>query len=225
MADPLPLHAVIDRGSGDGPIIVLLHGRGSDERDLEPLGRMLHPDATAVSIRAPFPAAPWGYGPGYAWYQFLGGTTPDSESFEHGQEALAAFLAVLPAHLGRHDVPVILGGFSQGGTSSLAYVMRHPGAVHGVMVFSGFLADHPSVEVTAERVGSTPIFWGHGTADSAVPYDAAEAGWRTLRAAGARLEAHTYTGMSHTISEVELRDAAVWLDGVLRDPTESGASR
>ncbi len=202
---------MIDRGPETGPVIVLLHGRGSDERDLFPLGKMLDPEATTVSVRAPFDAAPWGYGPGYAWYRFLGGTTPESESFEAGQDLLAQFIDSLPAKLGRKDTRIILGGFSQGGTSALAYLMRHPGSVRGVMVFSGFLADHPSVAVTAERVGTTPIFWGHGTADMAVPYEAAEAGWATLKAANANLEAHSYRGMTHTISEEELRDAVGWM--------------
>src|ERR1019366_6432087 len=116
---------MIEQGSMAGPVIVLLHGRGSDERDLFPLGRMLHADATTVSIRAPFPAAPWGYGPGYAWYRFLGGTTPEPDSFERGQDALVAFIDALPTRLARSDFPLILGGFSQGGTSSLAFMMRN----------------------------------------------------------------------------------------------------
>ena len=223
MSDVSPLYAMVDKGLDTGPVIVLLHGRGSDERDLYPLGRMLHPDATIVSVRAPFDAAPWGYGPGYAWYRFLGGTTPESASFERGQDALAAYIAALPAQLGRKNPTIVLGGFSQGGTSSLAFMMRNPGRVRAVMVFSGFLADHSSVAITPERVANTPIFWGHGTADPAIPFSVAEAGWRELREAQTTLETHTYRGMSHTISEDELRDAAKWLDAVLSDRDKNGA--
>jgi phospholipase/carboxylesterase len=217
------LHAMIDTGPADGPVIVLLHGRGSDERDLFPLGRMLHPAATVVAVRAPFDAAPWGYGPGYAWYRFLGGATPESASFEQGQQQLAAFLAALPTQLARPGEPLILGGFSQGGTSSLAYLMQHPGSVRGVLVFSGFLADHPAVTVTRERVGTTPIFWGHGTADGPVPFDLAEEGWAQLRAASAVLETHRYPGMGHTISEEELSDARAWVEKLLADNKTNGA--
>ncbi len=219
MTDVPVLHAMIDKGSDAGPVLVLLHGRGSDERDLLPIGRILHPDATTVSVRAPFPAAPWGYGPGYAWYRFLGGATPESESFMAGQDALAAFVDALPSRLGRTGFRIILGGFSQGGTSALAFMMRNPGRVRGVLVFSGFLADHPSVEVTADRVRDTPIFWGHGTADPAIPYSVAEAGWQDLRAAGATIETHAYRGMSHTIGEAELRDASTWLAGLPHETT------
>ncbi|HEX3928516.1 MAG TPA: dienelactone hydrolase family protein [Gemmatimonadales bacterium] len=216
MTAPAPLEALIDSGSPTGPLIVLFHGRGSDERDLFPLGRMLHPDATVVSIRAPFLAAPWGYGPGYAWYRFMGGNSAEPESFRQGQEAVAAFLASLPARLGRPATPPILGGFSQGGTTALASLLRNPGSARGVIVFSGFLADDPSVRAAPDTVARTPIFWGHGTSDLAVPFMAAEAGWATLRAANANLEAHTYRGMAHTIGNEELADAQAWLEGVLQ---------
>ena len=154
--------ALIAEGAVDAPVIVLLHGRGSDERDLFPLGRELHAEATIVSIRAPFDAAPWGYGPGWAWYRFLGGTTPEPDSFAAGQAALEGYLQELPDRLGR-AIPtrsLVLGGFSQGGTTALAQLLRRPGSAAAVMVFSGFLATHPTVSATPERVGTTPIWWG-----------------------------------------------------------------
>ncbi len=195
----LPLEFQLEEGPAGGPLLVLLHGRGADERDLAPLGRMLAPTATVVSPRAPFPGRPWGYGPGWAWYRFIGGTTPEPESFEAGQETLATFLRDLPATLGRSASPLLVGGFSQGGTSSLAWSLRHPGSAAGILVFSGFIADHPSVRVTSETVAGTPIWWGHGTADGSVPFAHAEVGWETLKAAGAELESHPFEGMGHTI--------------------------
>lgn len=207
----LPLAYLIEAGSAEGAILVLLHGRGSDESDLLPLGRMLSPDATVVAPRAPFPAAPWGYGPGWAWYRFIAGTTPEPASFEAGQEKLAEFLRDLPAALGRPDAPLFVGGFSQGGTSSLAWALRHPGKAKGVVVFSGFVADHPSVRVTPETAGGQAIWWGHGTADAAIPFANAEAGWQALTQAGAALESHRFDGMGHTISRTATELAAQFL--------------
>ncbi|MEO5826245.1 MAG: alpha/beta hydrolase-fold protein [Gemmatimonadales bacterium] len=209
-----PLHCLIEKGSDDAPVIVLLHGRGSDERDLFPLGRELHPTATVVSVRAPFPGAPWGYGGGWAWYRFMGGTAPEPESFAGGQEALDAFIRTdLPTKLGFVPRQLVVGGFSQGGTSALGFALRNPGRVAGVMVFSGFLADHPSIDVA--RIGATPVWWGHGTADAAIGFEKAEAGWAALTGAGTALTSVTRTGMGHSIDEVELTSAREWLDGVL----------
>ena len=211
MSSIVPLHALTLEGDPEAPALVLMHGRGSDERDLFPLGRMLHPHATIVSVRAPFPAAPWGYGTGYAWYRYIAGTTPDPESFEWGQQSLTAFLETLPARFDGLPGGIILGGFSQGGTTALGQLRRHPGSVRGVMVCSGFLADHPSVTVTPATVGTTPIFWGHGTDDMAIPHEHGAAGQHALRMADARLTSHSYEGMGHTIGSAEVADMKAWL--------------
>lgn len=209
----VPLHALTAPGTTDAPVLVLMHGRGSDERDLFPVGRMLHPTAAVVSVRAPFPAAPWGYGTGYAWYRYLGGTTPEPESFAAGQDSLDAFLAQL--RIEHADAPIVLGGFSQGGTTALAHALRHPGAVAGVINLSGFLAEHPTVTVTPASVATTPIFWGHGEVDPSIPFATAMAGWTALQDAGAALTAKGYPGMGHTIGSEEVADLKHWL-GTLR---------
>ncbi len=206
-----PLYALHQAGDPTHPPLLLLHGRGSDEQDLLPLGRELHPSLPIHSVRAPFEAAPWGYGPGYAWYRYLHGSTPEATSFEAGQDALTAFVnSRAGAERG-----YVIGGFSQGGTSALAHALRHPDRVLGVLVFSGFLADHPSITLRPEQVGTTPIFWGHGTADPAIPHAIALAGQQRLAAAGANLTVRHYEGMPHRIAMDELQDAAAWLAGVL----------
>lgn len=213
------LHSIAripDNAAPGAPLIVLLHGRGSNEDDLMGLARYFPDEAMVVSPRAPFAGAPWGYGPGWAWYRFLEGTTPEPESFEAGQAALAEFLAELPGHLPVAPGPLLLGGFSQGGTSALAHALRHPGTVPLVMNLSGFLASHPSVVASAETVVDTAIFWGHGTDDPAIPFAHAESGWAALRAAGADLSAQAYPA-GHTITQAELRDATDWLGGKLAD--------
>jgi phospholipase/carboxylesterase len=65
-------------GARDGaPLLVLLHGRGADRFDLLELGPLLAPGAVVVTPQAPFPGLPWGYGPGWAWYRFLGRDRPE----------------------------------------------------------------------------------------------------------------------------------------------------
>jgi phospholipase/carboxylesterase len=198
-------------GAADGALtIVLLHGRGSDERDLMGLRGALPSDAVVVAPRAPFPGAPWGYGPGWAWYRYIGGATPDPESFEEGQRALAELLEGLQEELPVKPGKVVLGGFSQGGTMSIGYALRNPGAIPMVMNFSGFLPDHPTVAATTRTVEGTDFFWGHGRQDPAIPFALAVAGRRTLEAAGARLEARDYD-IGHWISPDEIGDAAGWI--------------
>jgi len=167
----------VPEGARDGaPLIVLLHGRGANEADLQPLASKLPAGAIATFPRAPFPAAPWGYGPGWAWYRFLGRDRPEPESFSASLDALEAFLDSLPGKLPVRPGPLVLGGFSQGGTLSMAFALTRPGRVPLVLNFSGFLANHPAVAATPDTVRGTRFFWGHGTRDPNIPFELAVEG-------------------------------------------------
>lgn len=201
----------VPAGAEDGALtIVLLHGRGSHERDLMGLREGFPPGAIVVAPRAPFPGGPWGYGAGWAWYRYIGGSTPEPESFEESQQSLSAFLEALPGALPVRPGRVVLGGFSQGGTMSLGYALRNPGGVPMVMNFSGFLPDHPSVAPNSSTVDGTDFFWGHGRHDPAIPFALARVGRAALADAGARLEARDYD-IGHWISPEEISDAADWI--------------
>jgi len=193
------------------PLVVLMHGRGSDRFDLLGLAPAIAPGAVVVTPEAPWPGLPWGYGPGWAWYRFLGGNRPEPESFETSQRALAAFLEQVRGELPVATGPLVLGGFSQGGVMAMAYALRSPGAVPRVMNFSGFLADHPTVRPTPESVAGTRFFWGHGTMDPMIPFSFAVDGRRRLQDAGADLTARDYP-IGHGISPDEAADARTWLE-------------
>ena len=204
----LEYHRTGARADG-ATVVVLLHGRGADAADMLQLGAALPADYALVAPRAPFDAAPWGYGPGRAWYRYLGEDRPEPESFEDSQTQLTAFLDALPAELDFVPGGVVLGGFSQGGTMSLGQALRRPGALPAVINFSGFLPDHPSVNADAASVHGTRFFWGHGTRDPNIPFELGERGRAALRQAGADLT--TWDGrIGHWIDPEELSQALSW---------------
>ena len=63
-----PLHRVIRQGSAaqqqESPVLLLLHGYGSNEEDLVGLAPHLNPNLVSVSVRAPH-ELPFG---GFAWF-------------------------------------------------------------------------------------------------------------------------------------------------------------
>lgn len=206
-----------------GTALVLLHGRGSDMHDLQGL-RALLPDAwTLVTPQAPFPAAPWGYGPGGAWYRYIEGERVVVETMEESLARLDAFLRALPATLGFQPDRLVLGGFSQGGTMSLAYTLSRPGAADAALNFSGFLAAHVALDESGGDPPRTPIFWGHGTGDPAIPFALAERGRARLRRAGATLEAHDYR-MGHSIAAEEVTAAVAMIERLTRSPRAAGGA-
>lgn len=199
-----------DEPKDGAPLVVLLHGRGSDRHDLARLHPLLPSGTLLVTPEAPFPAAPWGYGPGAAWYRLVSEGVPDEQTLDESLDALAEFLHELPALLPTAPGITILGGFSQGGTTSIAYALVNPGKVAGVINLSGFVPRHPRVRAEPDGVAGTRFFWGHGTSDTAIPIALARQGRAALTAAGADLTAHDYD-MGHGISPTELSDLSAWL--------------
>lgn len=201
---------VPDEVADGAPLLVLLHGRGSSRHDLAALHPHLPPGVILVTPEAPFPGAPWGYGPGSAWYRFISEGLPDEATLTASLDALDVLLDALPGELPVRPGSLALGGFSQGGTTSVAYALTRPGRVARVINLSGFVPIHPAVRVTPESVAGTRFFWGHGTADPAIPFALAVRGRGELEAAGADLAAFDYS-MGHGISAAELRDLRDWL--------------
>lgn len=187
----------------DSTVAVLLHGRGSDMHDLQGLRRLLPDSWTLVTPRATYPGAPWGYGPGWAWYRYVADDRVVEETLSHSLDALDGFLDDLPDHLGGPVDRLVLGGFSQGGTMSLAYALTKDRPVHAVLNFSGFLADGVD---TAKSSDAPPVFWGHGLHDPAIPHVLAVRGRAKLESAGMSVTASDHP-IGHGIVPDEIEAA------------------
>lgn len=194
-------------------VAVLLHGRGSHRGDLQALRPHLPDDWALVTPQAPHPGHPWGYGPGWAWYRYVAEDRLVDETLEASLDALEAFLDSVPALLGVEPGRIVLGGFSQGGTMSLAFGLTRPGRVAAALNFSGFLADSAVVPAARMTPDATPVFWGHGTRDPNIPHALAVRGRGTLDAAGVPLEARDYA-IGHWIDPKEVGDAVAFVEGL-----------
>ena len=201
-------------GPRDAPagttVVVLLHGRGSDKHDLQGLRPHLPEDWVLITPQAPFSAAEWGYGSGGAWYRYKHEDEVWVETLRDSLSRLDSFYAELPGLLGFEPGRLVMGGFSQGGTVSLAYALTRPGSVAAALNFSGFLAAAVELDETGTTPPTTPLFWGHGVGDPAIPIGLAEKGRNRLRRAGANLVARDYR-IGHWIAEEEIADAVAML--------------
>ena len=205
----------LPREPRDGaPVAVLLHGRGSHRGDLQGLRPGLPDGTVVVTPQAPHPGGPWGYGPGWAWYRYVAEDRVVAETLQESLTALDGFLDGLEDLLPVRPGPLFLGGFSQGGTTSLAYALTHPGRVAGVLNFSGFLVDGPFVTLDAGSTRDLRVFWGHGRHDPAIPFALGERGRARLRAAGVDVTAGDYE-IGHWIDPSEMDDARAWMEGAM----------
>jgi phospholipase/carboxylesterase len=140
----------------------------------------------------------------------MGQDHAEKESLASSLMALEDFLDALPEKVGFEPGPLVLGGFSQGGTTSLAFGVTRPGRVAGLVVLSGFLPNEESLPEDPAALSDTPIFWAHGTQDPAVPFSLAVAGRRRLQAAGIAAATRDYP-IGHWVTPGEMKDLKEWM--------------
>ncbi|MGQ9612787.1 alpha/beta hydrolase [Chloroflexus sp.] len=160
--------------SGPAPLLVMLHGFGSHERDLFELADLIDDRMHIVSVRAPI-ALPWG---GFAWYE-LSGTpgrlVPDPVGRAQAIELLIKFVSELPGRIGTDPRRTYLFGFSQGAVLSMALAWRIPEHLAGVIAANGYLDPALSTQPPAAGITRLPILQLHGTYDEVIPVEQARA--------------------------------------------------
>jgi phospholipase/carboxylesterase len=205
-------------------LLVLHHGRGSDERDLLGLADVLDPERRlhVVAPRAPLTFAG---SPGYHWYIVPRVGYPDPDTFHASVAALAAFHDELWQRTGISPARTVLGGFSQGSAMSYALGLtegRPPPA--GLLIFSGFVPVVEGWSVDPRTAHGLPIFITHGRSDPVMDVALARRARDRLQAAGAEVEYHE-SDAGHLIDPAHLPAARAWLGARLPDLSAPGARR
>lgn len=154
------------------PILLLLHGYGSNEEDLFSFATELPDEYYIVSARAPYNMQ---YG-AYAWYAINFDADEnkfsDHEQAKISRDLIAQFIDELIHTYPIDSKNVTLVGFSQGSILSYAIALSHPDKVQRVVALSGYVSE-PILEENYLRndLSKLKIFHSHGTADQVIPVD------------------------------------------------------
>ncbi|AZF37131.1 Phospholipase/carboxylesterase family protein [Pseudomonas sp. R4-39-08] len=214
----LPL-SYLEQTQGDArnqPLVIFLHGFGSNEQDLFGIKDALPSTWTYLSVRAPMPVEPRGY----RWFT----KTPGDGDYDGVTADLQSSARLLEDFIGKatakyHTEPdrVFLVGFSQGAIMSYEVGLRRPELVRGIAALSGSVLPVLKAELKPnEALDKLAIFIGHGTLDQALPYASGTRANEVLEGIGLKPQFHGYPGMNHTISEAEIQDLKAWLEKSLR---------
>jgi phospholipase/carboxylesterase len=195
-------------------LLVLHHGRGTDERDLLGLADFLDRSRRLLVVTPRAPLTVPG-SPGYHWYLVPRVGYPDRPTFEAARAALAELHDRLWEETGIGPDRTVLGGFSMGAVMSYAMGLgaERP-AVAGILAFSGFV---PTVEGWEPSLGDragTRVFISHGNRDPVISIDFALRARELLEAGGLDVS-YRESELGHQIDPAHLRDASGWLDEVL----------
>ncbi len=206
-------------GSGDGPLVILLHGFGAPGDDLVPLSDMIDVPA---GTRWLFPEGPLplslDFANARAWWiidfariqadRAAGRVRDLSVEIPQGlalaRERLLAFLNDLPRHLPIDYKKTVIGGFSQGAMLTCDAVLHTDYPWSGLIQLSSNLLAQPVWGPLMPTRRGLPVFQGHGTQDDILPHIGAERLRDALTQSGLAVEWHSFRG-GHEIPEAVLR--------------------
>jgi phospholipase/carboxylesterase len=192
-----------DWNTDDAPAVaLLLHGFGSNEKDLSGLAHALGLSVPWASLRAPLGMA----NGGAAWFEIVTPGNPDAAPVEDATEAIWSWV---DENIGA-NARVIPIGFSQGGLMASQLLRSRPERVAATVVLGGFVlgAPQPGDDTLAESL--PPVFWGRGSEDRVIGVPAISRTSEYLPQHSTLVE-RIYPGLAHGISNEEVEDVRVFL--------------
>jgi phospholipase/carboxylesterase len=187
------------------PIVVLLHGYGSNMRDLPSLMDFL-PGLPWISLQAPLDA---GNG-GFCWAPRKVPSNPEAADVEEGTGRIWDWIdANLP-----NDAPLVVIGFSQGGLMATQLLRTRPNRLKATVILAGFVIGAGQPGDKELETLKPKVYYGRGLEDDIISQDAVSRteGWMHRCTAPVL---RRYERLGHSINEEQMADVSEYLESVL----------
>ena len=150
------------------PLLILLHGYGSNEQDLFSFSEELPDDFLIISAQAPLSM---GFG-AYAWYTInfddVNGKFSDLKQAKESIDKIAVFIDEIKKKYNTNPDKTFLLGFSQGAILSYSLSFFHPNKVQNVIALSGYVNKDLLPENISKKI-TTNYYCSHGSVDQVLP--------------------------------------------------------
>lgn len=156
----------------NAPLLIMLHGYGSDENDLFSFASELQDEFLIVSLQAPYELQPFGY----AWYAInfdndQGKWSNDEQAIE-SRDLIANFIDEIQDNYSINKDNVTLLGFSQGAILSYAVALTYPEKIKNVVALSGYVNPNIiSVRKNISDYSHLNFYCSHGSVDQVIPVE------------------------------------------------------
>ncbi len=155
------------------PLLIMLHGYGSNEQDLFSFASELPDELLIISAKAPLSL---GFG-SYAWYtiHFDSSDASKFSDIPEAKEALYKINVFIDEIIQKYNVNttnIFLFGFSQGTILSTAFALNNPKKVQHVIALSGYINKQLLNEnLELKSYDNLDFFVSHGSVDQVIPID------------------------------------------------------
>jgi phospholipase/carboxylesterase len=154
------------------PLMIMLHGYGSDENDLFSFAPELPEELFIISVRAPYAMQPYGN----AWYAIYfdntSGKFSDTEQAKESRDLIATFIDEAVAAYDVDAQNITLLGFSQGTILSYAVALNYPEKVKNIIALSGYVNKELLPEdIDKKDYSQLDVYASHGSVDQVIPVE------------------------------------------------------
>ncbi|MGB1168835.1 MAG: alpha/beta hydrolase [Flavobacteriaceae bacterium] len=195
------------------PLLILLHGYGSNELDLFSFAEELPDTLVIVSLRAPYEM---GYG-GYAWYDI--NLDSNNNKYSNLDQARTSLIKItttidyLKSKYTSNPNNTFLLGFSQGAILSYAISFNYPNKIQHVIALSGYLNLELMPKEIIQKI-DTDYYISHGTVDQVIPVDWARKASPFLNSKGLKNEYSEYP-VGHGVAPQNFFSFKKWIENRL----------
>ncbi|WP_339658816.1 alpha/beta hydrolase-fold protein [uncultured Polaribacter sp.] len=152
------------------PLLILLHGYGSNMEDLFSFSEELPDELLIISAEAPYQM---GFG-SYAWYAInfddIKGKFSDLEQAKTSLDKIALFIDEIKTKYQTDPTKTFLLGFSQGAILSYSLSFFYPNKVQNVIALSGYINTELLPKEISKEI-KTNYYCSHGSVDQVLPVE------------------------------------------------------
>ncbi len=195
----------------NAPLLIMLHGYGSDEEDLFSFASELPEDLFIISLRAPHILQPYGN----AWYaiNFDADQNKWSDNAQaiQSRDLVAQFIDNVDKMYPVDKKNVTLLGFSQGTILSYAIGLTYPEKVKNVIALSGYINEGIiNADFDNKDYNHLNFYCSHGSLDQVIPVDWARKAPQYLSKHNIK---HTYSEfpVGHGVAPQNFYEFKTWL--------------
>lgn len=201
----------LSKGSpAKSPLLILLHGHGSNENDLFGLANSVPSNWNVVSVRGPYPLTT----NSYRWYEVKmvnGKIVINIEQEEESRKKLIQLIAELIQKYNIDNQIIVVAGFSQGANMAQSLGLSQPNLIAGFGVFSGrFVEEFIPYISQSNTLKGRKAFISHGSNDTMLPKTYADENITKLKELGVQLTYCEDTN-AHSISAKQWSEFSKWL--------------
>ena len=195
----------------NAPLLIMLHGYGSDENDLFSFASELPSALFIISVKAPYTMQPFGN----AWYtinfEAEKGKWNDNVQAATSRDLISKFIDEICNSYPVDANNVTLLGFSQGTILSYAVALTYPEKVKNIIALSGYInKDILPENLHSKDYSNLDFYCSHGSDDQVIPVDWARQTPAFLQALNIK---HQYSEfpVGHGVAPQNFHELREWL--------------